>query len=143
VTREPVAETRTSVETVARFDGKVAGEMTTQTSESLRVLVLAASFRKESLNRNLAALAANVVRASGATVDVATMDELDVPLHHGDLRAERGIPVCAQTLRDRLLATRRGNETLSVHEACVGRVPRRATRRRRGSGRSGRGLTTA
>jgi chromate reductase, NAD(P)H dehydrogenase (quinone) len=78
--------------------------MANQTSRPLRVLVFAASLRKDSLNRKLAALAANVAREAGATVDVATMDEFDVPLYSGDIESERGIPAGAQALRDRLLA---------------------------------------
>ncbi|MGE0867893.1 MAG: NADPH-dependent FMN reductase [Kofleriaceae bacterium] len=79
--------------------------MANHTSQPLRVLVFAAALRKESLNRKLAALAAEVARAVGATVDVATMDELDVPLYDGDVESERGIPAGAHALRDRLRAS--------------------------------------
>jgi chromate reductase, NAD(P)H dehydrogenase (quinone) len=79
--------------------------MATQTSQPLRVLVFAASLRKESLNRKLAALAAHVARGFSATVDLATMEEFDVPLYNGDVESERGIPAGARGLHDRLLAS--------------------------------------
>jgi chromate reductase len=78
--------------------------MANQTSQPLRVLVLAASIRNDSLNRKLAALAASVARGLNATVDLATMDEFDVPLYNGDLEGEHGIPAGARALHDRLLA---------------------------------------
>ena len=45
----------------------------------LKVLVFAASLRAESLNRKLAALAARVAEQNGATVDLASMRDFDVP----------------------------------------------------------------
>jgi chromate reductase len=68
----------------------------------LKVLVFAASRRKESLNGKLATIAARVAREDGATVDLATMREFDVPLYDGDLEAAEGIPPGAQELRRRL-----------------------------------------
>src|SRR4051794_6917611 len=79
--------------------------MANQTSKPLRVVVFAASLRKESLNRKLATLAASVARESSATVDLATMDDFDVPLYSGDVETERGIPAGAKALHDRLLAS--------------------------------------
>lgn len=69
----------------------------------LKVLVFAASLRGESLNRKLAALAARLAAAHGATVDVATMSDFDVPLYSGDLETAQGIPAGAHELRRRLL----------------------------------------
>ena len=74
-------------------------------SPDLRVLVFAASLRKDSLNRKLAALAARVAQKAGAGVDVASMQDFDVPLYDGDLEASQGIPKGAQELRRRLLAS--------------------------------------
>ncbi len=71
----------------------------------LRVLVFAASLRKESLNRRLAALAARVAQQHGAAVDLASMHDFDVPLYDGDLEASQGIPEGAQELQRRLLAS--------------------------------------
>lgn len=70
----------------------------------LKVLVFGASRRKESLNDKLATLAARLAREVGATVDLASMHEFDVPLFDGDLEAEQGIPPGAQELRRRLEA---------------------------------------
>jgi NAD(P)H-dependent FMN reductase len=71
----------------------------------LKVLVFAASQRAESLNRRLAALAARVAGRAGATVDVASMREFDVPLYDGDLEKTQGIPAGARELQRRLLAS--------------------------------------
>jgi len=71
----------------------------------LKVLVFAASLRAESLNRKLAALAARVSVEYGATVDLASMRDFDVPLYDGDLETANGIPPGALELRTRLLAT--------------------------------------
>jgi chromate reductase, NAD(P)H dehydrogenase (quinone) len=74
-------------------------------SPKLHVLVFAASLRKESVNGKLAALAARVAQREGATVDLASMHDFDVPLFDGDLEASEGIPKGAQELRRRLLAS--------------------------------------
>jgi chromate reductase, NAD(P)H dehydrogenase (quinone) len=68
----------------------------------LKVLVFAASLRAESLNRRLAALAARVAAGTGATVDLATMRDFDVPSYDGDAEAVHGIPAGAQELHRRL-----------------------------------------
>jgi NAD(P)H-dependent FMN reductase len=69
----------------------------------LKLLVFPASLRAESLNRKLAALAARVAERSGASVDLASMRDFDVPLYDGDLEVAQGIPHGAQSLRRRLL----------------------------------------
>lgn len=69
----------------------------------LKVLVLAASLRADSLNSKLAALAARLAERAGATVDHAWMRDFDVPLYDGDLESESGMPRGAQELRRRLL----------------------------------------
>ena len=75
-----------------------------QTGRPLRIFVLAASLRKDSLNRKLAELAAGVVRAQGAEVDLASMHDFDVPLYDGDGEGENGIPAGAAAFRARLSA---------------------------------------
>ena len=70
----------------------------------LKVLVFAASLRAESLNRRLAAVAARIAAAAGATVDLASMRDFDVPLYDGDLE-KQGIPPGAQELHRRLTAS--------------------------------------
>lgn len=77
--------------------------MTPSTPAKLRVLVFAASLRTESLNRKLAALAADVAERSGASVDRVSMRDFDVPLYDGDLEAAEGIPKGAEELRRRLV----------------------------------------
>jgi NAD(P)H-dependent FMN reductase len=68
----------------------------------LKVLVFAASLRAESLNRKLATIAARIAERHGATVDLASMRDFDVPSYDGDLEAAHGIPAGAQELRRRL-----------------------------------------
>jgi len=70
----------------------------------LKVLVFAASLRAESLNRKLAVLAARVAERAGASVDLASMGDFDVPLYDGDLEKGEGIPAGAQELQRRLIA---------------------------------------
>ena len=77
---------------------------TSTTSPGLKVLVFAGSLRAESLNRKLAALAARVAKEYGATVDLSSMRDFDVPLYDGDVETASGIPRGAQELRSRLLA---------------------------------------
>jgi len=68
----------------------------------LKVLVFAASLRKESLNRKLAALAGRLAERQGATVDLASLRDFDVPLYDGDLEAANGVPPGALEFRRRL-----------------------------------------
>jgi NAD(P)H-dependent FMN reductase len=70
-----------------------------------KVFVFAASLREESLNRRLAALAARVAARTGATVDVASMSEFDLPLYDGDVESTSGFPAGAEAFRKRLLAS--------------------------------------
>jgi chromate reductase, NAD(P)H dehydrogenase (quinone) len=69
---------------------------------SLKVLVFAASMRADSLNRKLAMLAARVAQDSGATVDLASFRDFDVPSYDGDVERDGGIPAGAQELKRRL-----------------------------------------
>ena len=71
-------------------------------SPKLKVLVFAASLRAESLNHKLATLATRIAEQNGATVDMASMRDFDVPSYDGDLEVARGIPAGAQDLRRRL-----------------------------------------
>jgi len=70
----------------------------------LKVLVFAASLRAESLNQKLAVLAARAAGAGGATVDLASMRDFDVPSYDGDVETGRGFPAGAQALEQRLRA---------------------------------------
>jgi chromate reductase, NAD(P)H dehydrogenase (quinone) len=84
--------------------------ITTQPADTLKVLVFAASLRTSSLNRKLATLAARAATASGATVDLASMADFDVPSYDGDVETESGIPAGARALEQRL----RGNDAFII-----------------------------
>jgi chromate reductase, NAD(P)H dehydrogenase (quinone) len=71
---------------------------------SVRLLVLAASLRAESLNARLAALAAAAVGRNGGVAELASMAQFDVPAYDGDVEAAEGIPLGARRFRDRLEA---------------------------------------
>ena len=71
----------------------------------VNVLVLAASLRADSLNRKLAALAVRVAEQTGATVDLATMHDFDVPAYDGDAETGVGIPHGAKEFGRRLEAS--------------------------------------
>lgn len=73
--------------------------------QTLKVLVFAASLRAESLNHKLAALAARVAGSHGATVDLASMRDFDVPSYDGDFETAKGIPAGARELHRRLAAS--------------------------------------
>lgn len=73
--------------------------------ESVRFLVFAASLREDSVNARLAALAAGIMEADGASVDHAVMSDFEVPAYDGDLEREAGLPAGAEELHRRLLAT--------------------------------------
>ncbi|MFN8424027.1 MAG: NAD(P)H-dependent oxidoreductase [Anaerolineae bacterium] len=78
--------------------------MATSGSEpKLNVLVFGASLRADSLNRTLAALAAEIAEGNGATVDLASMRDFDVPSYDGDAEESKGIPSGAEELRRRLV----------------------------------------
>ncbi|HEY5936590.1 MAG TPA: NAD(P)H-dependent oxidoreductase [Kofleriaceae bacterium] len=78
--------------------------MTQTRDTSLKVLVFAGSLRAGSLNKTLASLAARAATAGGATVDLATMRDFDVPAYDGDVETASGIPAGAKALEQRLLA---------------------------------------
>ena len=68
----------------------------------IRILVLAASLRTESLNARLAALAAESVEQKGGVAELTSMGQFDVPGYDGDLEAADGIPPGAGRFRERL-----------------------------------------
>ena len=77
--------------------------VTPGSAPQLKVLVFGASLRADSLNRQLAALAARVADKLGATVHHASMRDFDVPSYDGDVEKTHGIPSGAEELRRRLL----------------------------------------
>jgi NAD(P)H-dependent FMN reductase len=66
---------------------------------SPKILVFAGSARRGSLNKLLAAAAANRARAAGAEVTLLDLDDYSMPLYHGDLEAREGVPDAAKKLR--------------------------------------------
>ena len=69
----------------------------------VRVLIFAASLRRDSLNSRLATLVEGMVTKLGAEVVRGTMADFDCPSYDGDLESAEGIPEGAQRLHDRLL----------------------------------------
>ena len=65
---------------------------------AIKILAFAGSARRESLNRKFLAAAVALARAGGAEVTVADLNELALPLYHGDLEAESGLPENAKRL---------------------------------------------
>jgi len=61
-----------------------------------------AALRKNSLNEQLAELAAQAAADNGATVQRASMSEFDCPSYDGDVEREEGIPKGAQEFSRRL-----------------------------------------
>ncbi|MFI5356533.1 MAG: NADPH-dependent FMN reductase [Opitutales bacterium] len=67
-------------------------------SERPRILAFAGSARRESLNRKLLAVAVEAVRAAGGDVTLVDLNELALPLYHGDLEDAEGLPANAVRL---------------------------------------------
>ncbi len=64
----------------------------------VRILAFAGSARRDSWNRKFLAAGIEAVRAAGAEVTVADLNELVLPLYHGDLEDSAGIPANAVQL---------------------------------------------
>ena len=69
------------------------------------MLVLSASLREESLNTQLARIAAATIEAGGHIAEVATMGEFTVGAYDGDEEHEVGFPAGADELRRRIEET--------------------------------------
>ncbi|WP_328842698.1 NADPH-dependent FMN reductase [Streptomyces sp. NBC_00258] len=76
--------------------------MNTPTREPLRFLVVSASGRADSLNTQLARLAAATIEADGSVADLATVKDFAVPDYDGDAEARNGIPLGAEHFKRRL-----------------------------------------
>lgn len=57
-----------------------------------RILAFSGSARRESLNKKLLANVVEAARAAGAEVTVLDLNELPMPLYHGDLEDAEGMP---------------------------------------------------
>jgi NAD(P)H-dependent FMN reductase len=65
---------------------------------SPRILAFAGSARRESLNRKLLAVAVQAVREAGAEVTLLDLNDVPLPLYHGDLEDAEGMPANATKL---------------------------------------------
>lgn len=73
-----------------------------QTHETVRVLVFAGSTRSQSLNKQLAQLAADALRQAGAEVTQVNLCNHPLPLYDADLEAAEGLPDNALLLKQML-----------------------------------------
>jgi chromate reductase, NAD(P)H dehydrogenase (quinone) len=70
----------------------------------VRILVFAGSARRASLNKMLARLAADAVRAAGAQATFVDLDDYPMPVYHGDIEDAEGLPENARKLREIFIA---------------------------------------
>ncbi len=68
-----------------------------------KILVFAGSARRDSLNKKLARVAADAARASGAEVTLIDLDDYQMPIYHGDLEEQSGLPENARRLKQLFL----------------------------------------
>lgn len=73
-------------------------------NEPMRILVFSASLRKDSLNTDLAKLAAKMIEKNGSLVDYAFISEFDCPSYNQDLEINNFHPDGAKEFRNRILA---------------------------------------
>src|SRR4051812_41748289 len=69
-----------------------------------RFLVLAGSRRQQSMNAQLAALAARAIEAHGGVADRASLRDFEVPWFDADAEQTEGLPAGADAFRERLVA---------------------------------------
>ncbi len=63
-----------------------------------RILAFSGSARRESLNRKLLAVVVAAARAAGGEVTLIDLNDYSLPIFHGDLEDEQGMPENAQKL---------------------------------------------
>src|SRR6266511_5128131 len=68
--------------------------------QPVRFLVFGAALRADSLNDQLAQLAADTIVANGGEVDRRTMRDFNAPSYDADVQAADGFPAGAERLRD-------------------------------------------
>jgi NAD(P)H-dependent FMN reductase len=69
-----------------------------------RILAFAGSARRDSLNKRLARVAADAARKAGAEVTFVDLDDYPMPVYHGDLEEQSGMPENGLRLRELFLA---------------------------------------
>lgn len=65
----------------------------------IKLLFLAGSCRKESLNKKLARHAASIAEKEDVTVTFIDLKDYDMPIYNGDLEDENGLPEKAKNLK--------------------------------------------
>jgi NAD(P)H-dependent FMN reductase len=70
----------------------------------MHIFVMAASLRRGSFNRKLAAIATRIAAAHGADVELADFAAYAMPLYDGDIEAGSGMPDGAKALSGRIKA---------------------------------------
>jgi chromate reductase, NAD(P)H dehydrogenase (quinone) len=70
----------------------------------MHVFVMAASLRRASYNRKLAAIAAKLATAHGVDVELADFADYAMPLYDGDIETKSGMPDGAKALSARIKA---------------------------------------
>ncbi len=77
-----------------------AADIAPQNREPVRFLVFCASLRADSLNGQLAQLAADTIEASGGIVDSTAMPAFETPSYNADVQDRAGFPPGADRLRE-------------------------------------------
>lgn len=70
----------------------------------MKIMLMAASLRKDSVNKKLIHLVDNLLKQQGIACDLADMAEFDMPLYDGDLQDREGIPAGAKQFIARMHA---------------------------------------
>ena len=65
----------------------------------VKLLFLAGSSRKESINKKLAILAADMARKADAQVTYIDLKNFEMPIYDGDFEQENGVPDNAKKLK--------------------------------------------
>ena len=69
----------------------------------LRILAIAGSARRDSLNRKLQHVACAALMQAGAKVTEVNLDDFPMPVYHGDLEDREGLPLHARRLRSLMM----------------------------------------
>jgi chromate reductase, NAD(P)H dehydrogenase (quinone) len=70
----------------------------------IKLLILPGSARRDSVNRKLAGLAAQIATEAGAEVDLIDPADYSLPLFNQDLEDAEGLPAAAKQLKGKFLA---------------------------------------
>jgi chromate reductase, NAD(P)H dehydrogenase (quinone) len=74
-----------------------------EAKEPIKVLAFAGSTRKDSINKKLVLIAAEIARKKGASVTFIDLKEYPIPLYDGDLEESEGMPKNAKYIRNLML----------------------------------------